>query len=151
MNYTSIKLKKKSIMQMTYILLEKSFFCHEKSYSISVDNSCNTSKYFNCKNKIKKWYKRKLQFKNMLTFSAFRRITDPDFLKSPSVWICSSKDVQASTRKLKEINLFRWPGRHLSKSYYSAKVYQQIRHYTLFRSSDATNSFNPCDERLLAS
>lgn len=44
----------------------------------------------------------------MLTFSAFRRITDPDFLKSPSVWTCSSKDVQASTRKLKDRTLFRW-------------------------------------------
>lgn len=80
----------------------------------------------------------------MLTFSAFRRITDPDFLKSPSVWICSSKDVQASTRKLKERSLFRWPDTHLSKSYYSAKVHQQTMHYTPFREFPAIPVMKDC-------
>lgn len=53
--------------------------------------------------------------------------------------MCSSRDVQASTRKLKERNLFRWPEIHLSKSYYSAKIHEQTR---TFRSSDTTNLFN---------
>lgn len=46
---------------MIYILEKrKRFFCHEKKLSansISVHNSCNSSKYFNPKNQIKKWYK----------------------------------------------------------------------------------------------
>ena len=62
----------------------------------------------------------------MLTFSAFRRITDPDFLKSPSVWTCSSKDVQASTRKLKDRTLFRWQDAQIlcnqTHPHYSIKV-----------------------------
>lgn len=38
----------------------KRFFCHEKKLfanSVSVNNSCNNSKYFNPKNQIKEWYK----------------------------------------------------------------------------------------------
>lgn len=87
----------------------------------------------------------------MLTFRALRRTTDPDFLKSPSVWICSSKDVQASTRKLKERNLFRWPDRHLTKSCSPTQVHEQTKLCPPFRSSGIRNPFNLCDKKVTSS
>lgn len=47
----------------------------------SLNNSYNNSKYFNPKTKSKS----ATNIVQVYAFSAFRRITDPDFLKSPSV------------------------------------------------------------------